>query len=557
MQAGHPSRPAVPSVAASSAARLHLRIEQIGRRAPRERRDAVARRGVGHGLASRFRRRREVRRKNDVLQSEKSGIESRFVLVDVHSGATDALRGEGFDQPRIVDDSTARHVDQHRGRFHERDLGRADHVMALRRIRREQHDDIGLAQEIVLAPVVRLMPGLFSRPEPLPVVIEDVHVEAARPFRHGLTDPAEAIVRWVGRHIENEGTWDSQASFALAKGRGSRFALILALADAVGLHVEPVVARSLNLSSAEAAPDIHNFEDYSELVLSFAPDKISGSAWHSTWRHAYPALRYAGLDHLPSHLAGAPFVRLQNERETGLLPRNEQDDRQVTIEAAVAADGGAHFEVEETLLGIPSYEWVESLEQLGDDKKKLNREFERGWLAHHFPGAELKRLVVESARDAPERTRLRYIFNVPRFAAMGGDTLTVRPAFFGSNLGRRFASEAVRTTTLRMTRDIPLTMLVKMRFPAGSRVIDAGFSENLDLSVPGFVFDERRTAAGALGNHGAVVVVERRVRVPIARIAPANYPRVAPLLRKTDQLESSPIRVRLPAPASIGDTGAR
>ncbi|MDZ4694066.1 MAG: hypothetical protein SGI86_02895 [Deltaproteobacteria bacterium] len=373
----------------------------------------------------------------------------------------------------------------------------------------------------------------------------------------GVADPAEAIVRWVGRHIENEGTWDSQASFALAKGRGSRFALILALADAVGLHVEPVVARSLNLSSAEAAPDIHNFEDYSELVLSFAPDKISGSAWHSTWRHAYPALRYAGLDHLPSHLAGAPFVRLQNERETGLLPRNEQDDRQVTIEAAVAADGGAHFEVEETLLGIPSYEWVESLEQLGDDKKKLNREFERGWLAHHFPGAELKRLVVESARDAPERTRLRYIFNVPRFAAMGGDTLTVRPAFFGSNLGRRFASEAVRTTTLRMTRDIPLTMLVKMRFPAGSRVIDAGFSENLDLSVPGFVFDERRTAAGALGNHGAVVVVERRVRVPIARIAPANYPRVAPLLRKTDQLESSPIRVRLPAPASIGDTGAR
>jgi cellulose synthase operon protein C len=372
----------------------------------------------------------------------------------------------------------------------------------------------------------------------------------------GVADPAGAIVRWVGRHIENEGSWDSPASFALAKGRGSRIALILALGEAARLHVEPVVARSLNVTSADVASDIHNFEDYSEILLSFAPDKISGSPWQSAWRYAYPALRYAGLDHLPSNLAGAPAVLLNDERAKGFLPKNNLDDRQVIVEAAVAADGSARFEVEETLLGNPSYEWVESLEQLGDDKKKLNREFERGWLAHHFPGADLKRLVVQSDRETPEQTRLSYVFNVPGFAARQGDTLTVRPTFFGSNLGRRFASEAARTTTLFMARDIPLTMFVKMKFPAGSRVADAGLSEGLAVPVPGFVFDERRTAAGALGNQGATVVIERRVRVPIARITPANYPRLAPLLRKTEQLESSPVRVRLPAPSGVGDTGA-
>src|SRR5205807_1752914 len=55
---------------------------------------------------------------------------------------------------------------------------------------------------------------------------------------------AAAIVAWVTSHIEAADDLRDAAPLALARGRGNRLALVLALARELGVPAHPVLARS-------------------------------------------------------------------------------------------------------------------------------------------------------------------------------------------------------------------------------------------------------------------------------------------------------------------------
>src|SRR5882672_2148848 len=172
--------------------RPSLGVEQVGRPLPGERRGEVLRRERGHGRARGARGAADVRHQRDIVEVEKSGVEPRLALEHVEAGRCDALFLERRDQRRVVDDPAAGGVDQDRGRLHQRELLRADQVVARGGIRHVEAYEIRLPQELLQARVLRACGALDLARKPAAVVVQHPHREAFRALRDRLADAPHA-----------------------------------------------------------------------------------------------------------------------------------------------------------------------------------------------------------------------------------------------------------------------------------------------------------------------------------------------------------------------------
>jgi tetratricopeptide (TPR) repeat protein len=363
----------------------------------------------------------------------------------------------------------------------------------------------------------------------------------------------DAIVRWVTEHIEAESDLLEPASATLARRRGNRVALIVALGRVLGLDPQIVLARPLLVAAADAPLVAQELDDFSDVLVRFAgagaePPRFVDARW-----------RRAPFGYLPPALDGAAVFAVGSER----LDRARNavaDSRKVVLSLAVAADGQGEASVTETLVGWPSIEWSEVLDSAGKDRSKLRQDFEQRWLSQHFPGAVLKDLQLEPIDAGRQGTTLRYSFTSPQIASRQDDELKLAPSFFRSSPGRRYATEQRRRTTLLVGFDVPLDLEADIRLPPGARVLDVGERGRVTAGTKGEVkFVEERAieqdAVGSarVGSHR--VKLRRQARLPILRVGPREYSDLASKLRQVDPLEQSEIRVQLaPDAAAAGKT---
>jgi tetratricopeptide (TPR) repeat protein len=351
-----------------------------------------------------------------------------------------------------------------------------------------------------------------------------------------------AIVRWTKENIEAEAGLAESATSSIARGRGSRPAVIVALARALGLDAQLVLARPLSEVPADRAPVSQELDDFSEVLVRFA-----GRGPNAPPVFVDPRWKHAPLGYLPPALDGARCLVLGSDRlETARSQSTES--RVVRMTLRLEPGGAGSGEVREQLRGWPAVEWAAVHERLRGDEGKLRQEFEQRWLNHHFPGARLDVLSITINNDREGEAELRYSFSSAALASRQGEELRLLPGFFRSQPGRRFATEGARRTALLVGSDPNLDLEAELLLPGGASVVDPG-REGEVATGPGKVLrfsEQRKTVADARpGGAGVRVRIRRQAALPLVRIDPADYPTVAGELRRVDPLEQGEIRIRL------------
>jgi tetratricopeptide (TPR) repeat protein len=356
-----------------------------------------------------------------------------------------------------------------------------------------------------------------------------------------------AILAWVTEHIEAEGGVSEPATATLARRRGSRAPLVVALARALGIPAELALARSPMTAPPTAPLDAQELDDFGDLLVRFPDASAPGGA-----RYVDPRWRHAPFGYLPPALDGAVVLRLpggQREQARSAFP----DRRAVTLELRLAADGSGQGTVIERLRGWPAVEWAEAKKRVGEDLPRLRQDFEQRWLGHHFPGARLGGLAIDVDPARPGEATLRYSFTSAQLAGPSGQALELVPSFFQLQPGHRFATERRRRTGLVVGVDVPLTLSARLILPPGARVLETGGEGDVRAGPGGAIrLTERRRALPPAAGGSAEIRIEREGRLPLVRVAPADYEQVAARLRQMDRLEEAEIRFAAPAPPPAG-----
>jgi hypothetical protein len=146
---------------------------------------------------------------------------------------------------------------------------------------------------------------------------------------------------------------------------------------------------------------------------------------------------------------------------------------------------------------------------------------------------------------------LSYTLTSPGMAKRTGNILWLRPSFFLSQPGRRYASESHRRTSLQLGYDVPLLLEADIELPAGAKVIDLGASGAITAGEARFSEERLVHVDGPRGDapSAAHLLLRRRWQLPLSRVLPADYDDVASNLRQVDPLEQGEIRVELPSGA--------
>ena len=245
-----------------------------------------------------------------------------------------------------------------------------------------------------------------------------------------------------------------RASFTLARGRGNRLALVLALARELGVPAVPELVRSRLVADADGALAPQEVDDFADTVVRFdvgRPPRLRRSA-----------LRHASFGYLPPSLDGAKTLSLDGGHFGVARGGGSPDQRTVDMTIRLDEQGGGEARATEELTGWPALEWAELMDRFGSDKVKLRQDFEQRWLGVQFPGARLDDLQVEVAppatpppgaapaaaapasRPSEGRVRVRYSFVSPQLGVRSDQEIKlladVLSLAAGSALRRRAAA---------------------------------------------------------------------------------------------------------------------
>lgn len=363
--------------------------------------------------------------------------------------------------------------------------------------------------------------------------VRKVAAEIAKQVGRDRRRLPEALVGWVREHIEPENDFGAAATMTLARHRGHRAWLMLALARSLGVDADGVLARSLLKAEADAPASAAEQDDFRELLVRF-PSPAGD-------RFVDPQIRRAPFDYLLPGFDGAPAVVVGTQSRVTAVS-GVKDNRSVILRARLESDGGAKVAVTEQLSGWPSVEWNELLDRAGKDRSKLRQDFEQHWLGQQFPGAQLDKLSVDPS-EGGAGTRVSYTFRSARMAGRQEGTLHLRPVFFQAQPGRRFGTEPQRKTTLMLGYDIPLDLDAEIALPNGAKVMDVG--QGGEVTSGGARFIEKRQVNDA-GDGLLTVSLHRHSRLPIMRVLPGDYQGVAAKLRAVDPVEQGEIKIAVP-----------
>jgi tetratricopeptide (TPR) repeat protein len=382
----------------------------------------------------------------------------------------------------------------------------------------------------------------------------------AEPVRGGARARAAAMLDWVTTHIEPTEELAEPGTFALARGRGSRTALALALAREMGIPARPVLARSRLVAEAGAATPPQEVDDFADALVELDV----GAPGKPAYVYADLRLRHAAFGYLPPGLDGARILRVPDGGFALARKTSAEDRRTVDMTIRLDDQGGGVAVATEELAGWPALEWAELVERFGADRARLRQDFEQRWLGVQFPGARLRELEIDvpaSGAGQLGTARVRYSFSSARLAVptgrsstgAGADEMRIAPTFFRSQPGRRFAAEPQRATALVLGFDVPTRVTATVELPRAARIDEGSLRKDVVIArAGGYRFVEDRQLRGESAGQPSILVLRRESELPIMRVSPAEYADVAADLRRVDGAEQEEIRIRLGGAARGG-----
>jgi len=382
----------------------------------------------------------------------------------------------------------------------------------------------------------------------------------AEPVRGGARARAAAMLDWVTTHIEPTEELAEPGTFALARGRGSRTSLALALAREMGIPARPVLARSRLVAEAGAGAPAQELDDFADALVELDV----GTPGKPAYVYADLRLRHAAFGYLPPGLDGARILRVPDGGFAFARKTSAEDRRTVDMTIRLDEQGGGVAVATEELAGWPALEWAELVERFGADRARLRQDFEQRWLGVQFPGARLRELEIDvppSGAGELGTARVRYSFSSARLAiptgrsssGAGADEMRIAPTFFRSQPGRRFAAEPQRATALVLGFDVPTRVTATVELPRAARIDEASLRKDVVIArAGGYRFVEERQLRGESAGKPSVLVLRRESDLPIMRVSPAEYADVAADLRRVDGAEQEEIRIRLGSAARGG-----
>ena len=350
-------------------------------------------------------------------------------------------------------------------------------------------------------------------------------------------------------HIEAEGGVVEPATATLARRRGNRAALVVALARALGLPAELALARSPVTADPAAPADPQELDDFADVLVRFGDGGAGGPV-----RYVDPRWRHAPFGYLPPALDGALVLRLPGgQLEHARSAHADQRAVDLRLRAGGRRQRRGHGgRAAARLAGHRVGRGQEARRRgRGQAAPGLRAALAGPPLLGRPPGRPGHRRRSRSGRA---QAQLRYSFTSPQLASPTGAALELVPGFFQMQPGRRFATERRRRTGLVVGVDTPLRLTARVVLPPGRaraghrRRRRAARRRRRGHPAVRAPAGAARDAAGA----PVEILIERQGQLPLVRVAPADYEKVAAELRRMDRLEEAEIRIAVKAPRARG-----
>ncbi len=340
-------------------------------------------------------------------------------------------------------------------------------------------------------------------------------------------EKARRIYYWLLENVENNNDVFGQAAAMIAGRTGNRARALHYLLTLAGVESSLVLGRGFGNDQTES--ELADEDTYSNLVVRLGSGDVflQPTSRGIPFGYISPALR--GQDALV--LAPTPDPT-SVERITLPAASEGEDSRVIEITADVAADGSATVEVIETFRGHQAIQWRDDLE--GVPEALIEQRFEEAYVARILNGATLEELRITGREQPEEPFVLRYTARVRALARSDGGVLTL-PSIFPTMLTPRFARVDSRTTNQIVGPPVNLRVSVRVRTPDGAPRT-AMRPVSLERNGASFTMQARRD--------GDYLRIERNLKVPLTRIAAAEYPAWATFCRAVDQAEAREIQLR-------------
>lgn len=346
------------------------------------------------------------------------------------------------------------------------------------------------------------------------------------------SEAAQRVFRYVVDEVEElGGFFATDAVWSQRAGEGERMPLLLALFAAVDLRADVLFARAW--SDDQSPSPIPDAEDYPVTLLRVRAD--------GRWVWLDPGMDHAPFDYVSTGLQGSEAMLVVPAEATQavgpvLVPTwPEETHRQVTrITATLAEDGSITGEVRERV-PLESAAGVRTLLERVPDQRVLTQALEAA-LGPSVPGVAVTSFETVDDGDPDEPLELVYTFEAAGFARVDpGGGLSLDAHLFDRQLRGSLAAEPTRVHPLVIGAPFDERLEVSLTLPPGMRF--EALPEPVSVSDM-WVRYERTVATEAAEVGGERLSLTRTTRVPVARVAPAEYPRLVDSLRAIEQAEA-------------------
>lgn len=336
---------------------------------------------------------------------------------------------------------------------------------------------------------------------------------------------AAKLFRWVTDEVSPTQDVFGVSASMWASRTGSRDRLLQYMLSLAGIDSQLAIVRGLEADQTESKlPDP---DTYGHLLVRVQAEG------EPIWLHT--GERGAPFGYVPAHLRGQPALLLTGAAEavTVRAERKDEERKDIELEVDLAKDGSAQVHVVETIRGAGAIRWRTDLEAIPE--ADLDRRFGEAYASRLIPGAQLTSLEI-TGRDTPEQPLvLDYAVKVDRLGRRDGKLQRIA-GLLPYAMGASYARTAERTTTMVAGPSVDLTTRIHIRLPDGAAVASA--PEPVELEGEGGLYFASNSRTDDKGLH-----LERRLRVPLQRVAPAAYAGFAVFCRGVDLAEAAEVAV--------------
>jgi cellulose synthase operon protein C len=338
---------------------------------------------------------------------------------------------------------------------------------------------------------------------------------------------ANKLYRFVSDQIEPSQDVFGLAPAMLAARTGSRERVLRYMLALAGVESELALVRGIEADHSQAIlPDP---ETFGYLVLRVKTER------GPVWLHA--GARHAPFGFLPPQIRGEQALVLNAATEHATTPKAELDSdrRETDVQIELERDGKSEITVRETHRGPSAVAWRNDLDEV--PQAELSARFEESYATNVIAGARLKRVSFEQ-RDNPEAPLvIQYELDVDNLGHRVGDELRI-PGLFPSTLQGQFARLAQRTTSALVAPAQVNDVRISVQLPRGVKVRGLPKPARLEHAGARFTLET--------ASKEDQVEITRRVRVPVQRVTPTDYPAFASFCRSVDLAEAAELTIALP-----------